>query len=149
MVHLPSGRSFGDLFVGLHVQDALQSALLFLPPLLRLRPARLRFDVLLRGHFSVYRPLFQGDDPSDYDQRRQSVVQQDDRVLPQEAQADRRPHGADHSVTGHALLHGLDALRHRQFDRPVWSGRRERGSEEALADGDSHPCIPGQNGHCV
>lgn len=121
MVFLRAGRRSSDLFLGLHDADALQSALLFVSALLRIRPACLCFDVLLRGHFPVHRTLVQGDDSNDYDQSRKVAVQHGHNVVPQTAQANGRSYSYDPFITGRALLHGLDTLRHRQFDRPVRS----------------------------
>ncbi len=82
MVLLPAGRSSSHLLLGLHFTNAVQSALLLLPLVLRILLARFRFDVLLCGHFPVHPALVQGDHPSNYDERRHDNFQQIYRDLP-------------------------------------------------------------------
>lgn len=82
LVLIYSGRSIGHLLVGLYNADALQSPLLFVPSLFRIRHSHFHLDILLRVHFPVHRSLFQGNDPADYDKRWQDIIQQNDRVVP-------------------------------------------------------------------
>ena len=68
MVILSAGRCFSHLFVGLHDKDIIQSSLLFVFVVFRVRIARLRFDVLLRGHFPFHRSFVERNDAIGYGQ---------------------------------------------------------------------------------
>ena len=80
LVILPTGRIARHLLVGLHIADLVQSTVLRLPACSGIRSARRRFDILLLGHFPLYRAIFQRDNTIGH-QRYQSVFQQDDHVV--------------------------------------------------------------------
>ena len=119
LVVVQTGGIARHLFLGLHVEDLVQSNLLRLPARFRFRPARRRFDVLLLGHLSCHYAICQGDNATDYDQRWRNAFQQNDHVVSTAPEADGGVDCDAHFVAGLALFDGLDAVRRRQSHRTV------------------------------